>query len=130
MFLLWNIGALLFVGLFLLGCAIYIADSRSHGPESTQVGWVYFISPIGGAVQEPPAPIKIGMTWRDPYNERLPELETGSAQQLEVLHAEQSHSPAELEKVFHRALEAFRVRGEWFDRDATLAFIDHYLNGV
>ena len=89
-------------------------------------GWVYFLSSVGGADEDPPAPIKVGMTRRDPAINRLPEIETMSPRQLEILAVIKTTRPELLENLIHKELKQFRHHGEWFDRDATLAWLDNY----
>jgi hypothetical protein len=89
-------------------------------------GWVYFLSPHGGALQDPPSPIKIGSTYRDPYEDRLPEIETMSPVPLEVIYAFRCDNYKQVETALHRYFKPFHQHGEWFDRDPVLAWIDHY----
>lgn len=111
-----------------LGLWIRLENDRTIAGTATggeTPGWVYFLSTIGGNVQDPPAPIKIGFTLRDPF-ERLPEIETMSPGLLEVLDAIYCPVPRALEKLAHQQLEPFRHHGEWYDRDAALAWLDAF----
>jgi hypothetical protein len=84
-------------------------------------GWLYFVTPQG--IED--APIKIGMCHRDPTEERLPELRTMSPYPLRILYKLPVSDRYEYEAKVHHILAEHRRHGEWFDRDATLAFIDH-----
>ena len=116
----------------LLGYVLWRQNSRQRailGGTARVVstpGWVYFLSSVGGDEEDPPAPIKIGMTHRDPATYRLPEIETMSPKPLEILATIKAKQPELLERTIHQELIAFRHHGEWYDRDATLAWLDNY----
>lgn len=120
-----QVWAAIVAGCFMLGAYLSWREHRRDASNHrTQPGWVYFLTPEGGAVSDPPAPIKIGMTHRDPYEERLPEIETMSPKPLEILLVVQASDPAQLERAIHKELAGSRLHGEWFDRQAVLAFLD------
>jgi Meiotically up-regulated gene 113 len=70
--------------------------------------------------------IKFGVAGRP--IKRLIELQIGSPQDLKLLgeiFAYDSEPAFELERIVHRALEAYHVRGEWFQMvPKTLALVD------
>lgn len=86
-------------------------------PDS-RAGWVYFAAGSEG-------PIKIGCTHRKPCQERLPELKTMSPIPLRIIYKQPTPDRFGDEARIHEELAAYRQHGEWFDRDATLYYIDH-----
>lgn len=98
------------------------APAIQHGNTA---GWVYFI-----ASDQDEAPIKIGMTQRDPRRGRLPELETMSPYPLRLIHALRTSNAARSEREIHEALKDYRLHGEWFDRDAVMMYIDHLKGAI
>jgi hypothetical protein len=115
-----------FVGLFVLpilvGAAFAIKGFYQGHTVKHQGGWIYFLSAVG---QDVDSPIKVGMTHRDPTEDRLPEIRTMSPFPLRILYKYWTADPSGEEARIHRELGLFRRHGEWFDRDATLMFIDH-----
>lgn len=83
--------------------AINLTDAKKAAKNG--LNFVYFAQPEGGG------PIKIGATKKHP-EKRLSSLQTGSPVPLVLI----SWLPCEwwLEKALHRALDNFRVSGEWF----------------
>lgn len=119
-------GGLLFwavvLGMVVLVGTWYGSRSSWRGHKSGQSeGWVYFVTAPGNDE----APVKIGYTHRDPTADRLPELRTMSPFPLRIIFKFKAPDVRIAEKAVHRQLDAHRLHGEWFDRDATLAFIDH-----
>lgn len=57
---------------------------------------------------------KIGRTKR-PIKNRLKELQTGSATQLEIVEVCKCKHAATIENILHRRYRSYRVCGEWFD---------------
>lgn len=111
-----------------LGVVIFISEQQNRA-TFTQIlteGWIYFISAIGGDEDEPPALVKIGYSHRDPKLYRLPEIETMSPQKLEVLYSFHTSQPELVEHAIHTELASSRHHGEWFDRNAALAYIAHH----
>jgi hypothetical protein len=94
-----------------------------QGGEDDGSGWIYFISNGEGT------PVKVGMSRYDPDEERLPDLQTGSPTMLHVLYKFQVSDRQRSERTIHQHLVQHKVHGEWYDRDATLAFIS-YLKGA
>lgn len=84
-------------------------------------GWIYFV----GADD---TPIKVGMTSHEPTKQRLPELQTMSPKPLSIIWAFWTEDRFVAEEVWHKALDPWRLHGEWFDRDATLATIARVRN--
>lgn len=65
-------------------------------------------------------PFKIGVTMSP--NRRLTELQIGNAERLTLIHIEVGGH--KLERAAHKALAAFRLKGEWFARSPEVsAFI-------
>lgn len=120
-------GVLLVFGCVLGGFLHYRHDAiaAAHARREALAGWVYFLSPVNGAEAEPPAPIKIGLTHRDPTRERLPEIETMSPTRLELIAVIPTYTPELLEKAIHQELKAFKHHGEWYDRDAVEAYLSN-----
>ena len=116
------LGAALGFGVRLgLETARYRATTRA----APQGGWIYFLSAVDGAEDDPPSPIKIGMTRRDPATARLPEIEAMSPQSLEVIYSFYASDPIRVEYAIHKELWQYRHHGEWFDRDAVMMYLDH-----
>jgi hypothetical protein len=84
-------------------------------------GWVYFLS-------GPNTAIKVGYTQRDPTVDRLPEIRTISPVPLRIIFKFRAPDVKAAEAAVHEQLKDHRLHGEWFDRDAALAYID-YLKG-
>jgi hypothetical protein len=95
-----------------------VLTRRDHRSQ-TRAGWVYFIG------NGPDTPIKVGMTRTDPSKSRLTELRTMSPVPLRIYYTFFAKDRFAAEAKVHEHLADYRVRGEWFDRDATLALIDH-----
>lgn len=108
-----------------MSMAIVHFRERRRVVMGTDRGYIYFLTRQGGEFDDPPAPIKIGMTHRDPENDRLPEIETMSPYPLQVLFSYSTQNPKLAEKLVHKQLAPYRMHGEWFEREPTLAFIDH-----
>lgn len=89
--------------------------------EADPSGWVYFVQAVG----QPDSPVKVGMTYRDPTEDRLPELRTMSPYPLRIIYKFHTEDRHQYEAKLHRILKPHRRHGEWYDRDATLALIDH-----
>lgn len=99
---------------------------KKYGLGPPDVGWIYFITPIkADEDDDPPTPIKIGRTNRDPEKDRLPEIETMSPFPLKLIWSFKTYRPELAERQIHKHLRPFRMHGEWFEREPTLAFIDH-----
>lgn len=118
--------------LVLLGFIVGLAQHLVRGPYkrakahvASLAGWVYFI-----ASNQEDAPIKIGLTQRDPLKERMPELETMSPFPLHVIHIIRTKNCYQLEREIHDELKQYREHGEWFDRDAVMMYIDHLKGAV
>jgi Meiotically up-regulated gene 113 len=83
--------------------------SRARQPsEKPQKGYVYLIRQVGTNYY------KIGITAN--LNKRLKQLQTGSANQLEIFHSIEVTNRKEVEKVLHLKYKQCQVRrnGEWF----------------
>lgn len=76
-------------------------------------GWVYFLQ-CGDT-----GPIKVGKSG-DPI-ERANDLNVGSPVELVLLGAMRSPAQEREERELHERLADFRVRREWFERDAVMA---------
>lgn len=113
---------LFFILPVLVGLAFAFKEIFLQRATVRKGGWIYFLSTTG---QDLDAPIKIGMTHRDPTSDRLPEIRTMSPFPLRIIHKYWTRDPEGEEARIHQELRAFRKHGEWFDRDATLMFIDH-----
>lgn len=79
--------------------------------KGAKVGWVYFI-------EAGPA-IKIG--WAKNPAARLLQLQTAQAEALDLIGV--IPGTRYLESDLHRRLSRSRVRGEWFERNATLKLV-------
>jgi hypothetical protein len=75
---------------------------------------VYFIS----AAAKPRHPIKIGFSSTRSVRNRLAQIQTGYPYPLEILLV--IEGTRDLEQEMHRALRAYRLRGEWFKRGKPL----------
>lgn len=82
-------------------------------------GWLYFIA------NGPDTPVKVGLSKYDPVKQRLGELQTMSPTPLRVIFKMPVRDRYAAERKVHEHLAPFRKHGEWFDRDVTLAFIEH-----
>ena len=82
-------------------------------------GWLYFIS------NGPETPVKVGLSKYDPTKQRLGELQTMSPTPLRVIYKLPVRDRFAAETMVHAHLAPYRKNGAWFDRDATLAFIEH-----
>jgi hypothetical protein len=91
--------------------------TKDSAMESS-AGWIYFIAGEGG-------PVKIGMSSHEPTSQRLPELRTMSPIPLKVVFKAPVDDRYKAERALHAELAPYRERGEWFDRDAALAYADH-----
>lgn len=110
------------VGLLIVGAAALGTHTALRWPEGDDgSGWVYFLSPPA----ETEGPIKVGSTSRDPVQDRMPEIRTMSPYPLKIIWKFHTPDRFKSERLVHEELAAFRQHGEWFDRDATLALIDH-----
>lgn len=89
-----------------------------YARSGDQSGWVYFATGAEG-------PVKIGCTERQPCHDRLPELRTMSPIPLRIIYKVAVPDRYAAEAKMHDDLAAYRQHGEWFDRDATLYYIDH-----
>lgn len=121
-----TLGFVLLAGAVLAGLIMGFVQLRNAKPKVAD-GFIYFISAVGGGEMEPPMPIKIGKTTRNPYRDRLPELDTGSPTPLEVILAVYTPTLDLTERLIHHRLKAARVHGEWYDRDMVMAYIDHLI---
>lgn len=101
----------------------HVWGKRLSGSALHVGGWVYFITPTVSD-DERPAPIKIGMTRRDPAQDRIPEIFTMSPEPLMLLYSFYADLPEKREAEIHRDLAMFRLHGEWFERYPTLMYID------
>lgn len=121
--------AVLYVLLVLGGVALgfWIHYTERAPRMLVATGWIYFISAKGGSHDEPPAPIKVGFTHRNPM-ERLPEIERMSPDRLELIWCFKADYPEQAERAIHKELDYAHDHGEWYERDATLAFIS-FLRG-
>jgi len=108
--------AVLVVLAFLVGIAQACFRPRRVVGRS---GWLYFIS------NGPGTPVKVGLSKHDPSGDRLSALQTMSPTPLRVLFKLQVADRYKAEAMVHEHLDAHRLHGEWFDRDVTLAFIEH-----
>lgn len=118
-------GVMILIGI-VIACREVHAALEGGDTVDAQAGWVYFVT---GGTDEMDTPIKIGMTHRDPAEDRLPEIRTMSPFPLRVIYKFRAPNAAEAEAKVHERLRNHRLHGEWFERDATLAFID-YLKGA
>lgn len=77
---------------------------------------VYLLGPTDG-------PIKVG--WTSGYIfDRLQELQTGNHHELFLVASLADDQNRALETRLHRTLRPWRIRGEWFARDAALRSLD------
>lgn len=109
---------LILIGAFVLGCLQAASNIRAQGHAPDDAGWLYFIGGKG-------TPIKIGLSKHDPAGERIADLKTMSPFPLRVIYKLEVQDRYAAERMAHEHLAPFRQHGEWFDRDATLAFISH-----
>lgn len=110
------------LGCVVLGLAFGFHDywkKRQSGDDGS--GWIYFMT----APARTDAPIKVGMTRRDPTEDRMPEIRTMSPFPLRVIYKVFVDDRYEAERAVHAELAQYRQQGEWFDREATLALISH-----
>ena len=107
--------AYLFWAAMALYAVVYVGHKVWRKRTTRHWGWLYFIGGSRGA-------IKVGITKGLPMD-RLRALQTGNPTKLHLLHAEQVTDPAEAEGIAHTALTDYHVGGEWYEREATLAFI-------
>lgn len=94
------------------------ATAKRAGITDARDGWIYFAGGHSG-------PIKIGMTSREPTQERLPELKTMSPTPLRIMYKFHADDRYAAERQIHDELAPYRQHGEWFDRDVALFYIDH-----
>lgn len=94
---------------------------RPRGSRPRVLGVVYCIGPVDGHL-----PVKIGFTAKG-LNSRRTELQIGCWEPLKLLWAFTADNITE--QWVHRSLHADRVCGEWFRRDAVLAFLPHLFDG-
>lgn len=111
---LWLIFLLLPVA---AGVLIWHSERRQPIQDGKD-GWIYFIAGEDG-------PVKVGMSAYEPTRQRLPELSTMSPVPLRVVFKAQVPDRFEVERALHAELAPYREHGEWFDRDAALAYADH-----
>lgn len=113
-----------------VGAGLYMYRSQSSYRAMVvsreEGGWVYFLGAIGGENEDPPSPIKVGMTHRNPRVDRLPEIETMSPKPLELIYMFYDEWPKRREHLIHNELAPFRRHGEWFDRDAVMAWVENH----
>ena len=76
-------------------------------------GWVYF------AASGEDGPVKIG--WAKDPEKRLHSLQTGHPEELDLIAL--IPGTRHLEADIHRRLWKSRLRGEWFDRSATMRLV-------
>lgn len=110
------LAAIVVVLVFVGGVVQAILQPRKHVGRA---GWLYFIG------NGPDTPIKVGLSKYDPTRDRLASLQTMSPTPLRVLFKLQVPDRYKAEAMVHDHLAAHRRHGEWFDRDVTLAFIEH-----
>jgi len=123
---LWWFWLLILVLAVFAGFGILVGLGFFAGEATdSREGWVYFVS----AVDPPDAPIKIGRSSHDPLKQRLPDLQTMSPYPLTLIHTFKCEDAMNAELRIHEHLKQYRLHGEWFERDATLMFID-YLRGA
>lgn len=85
--------------------AVYLATKLPYVRE--EGGWVYFIEAAEAGS------IKIGVTRGEP-SERLSALQTGNSYGLQLLYAVYCRDPFAAERELHKALDLYRLEGEWF----------------
>lgn len=95
----------------------YVAGHNTG--RKTGVGLVYFIS-------DDESPVKVG--WTTTLARRLSEFQTAHWVELRVLGT--ISATAEAETHCHRELAAYRVRGEWFEREPALALLARLSRGT
>jgi hypothetical protein len=83
-------------------------------------GWIYFVGEPEGE-----SPIKVGMSSKEPSLSRFTELTTMSPVPLKIFFKAPVSDRYATEAALHRELGPYRSHGEWFDRDAALAWADH-----
>jgi Meiotically up-regulated gene 113 len=105
--------------------AVKAVQARDRRPGH-RPGWLYFVT----APAQDNAPVKIGITERDPSHDRLPELRTMSPFPLKVIAKFPVTDRYIAEASVHEELSDYRLHGEWFDRDAALMYIDHLKGAV
>lgn len=114
------------VGLLMVGAASLGTYHALRWPEEQdRSGWVYFLGPPAATE----GPIKIGCTSRDPTADRLPEIRTMSPYPLRIVWKFWTPDRFKSERLCHEELAAYRLHGEWFDRDVALALIEHLKEG-
>lgn len=123
------------LGLFFLAIAFGIWVYLDYGRTKPRIpaersGWVYFLSPVNGDEADPPSPIKIGLTHRDPVVDRLPEIETMSPERLALIYSYRTDTPQLDEARIHQELGFCRLHGEWFQRYPVLMYIDELKKGT
>ena len=98
-----------------------LLTSRRKQPSAPQgqEGWVYFVT----APEQDDAPVMVGSTHRDLRKERA-ELEESSPFPLKVVYKFRASNCLRTEEHIHELFKEYRLHGEWFDRDVTMAFID------
>ena len=88
--------------------------------KNLDYGIVYFIGPKDSGH------VKVGYTSTLKAEQRLAQLQTGSAESYVVLGTVDG-GPI-IERAIHELLAPHRVRGEWFEREAALAVLSHLKN--
>lgn len=105
-----------------LGVVIAVQEHRgtpgTAGGVEDRSGWIYFACGEDTLV-------KVGMTSREPTVGRLPELSTMSPVPLRIVYKAFVDDRRKVERALHAELGPYRQHGEWFDRDAALAYADH-----
>ena len=70
--------------------------------------------------------IKIGVT--DSIDRRMKQLQTGNAQDLELVHyvvLASSRDAFELETLLHREMEEYNVKNEWYQKKPVMKLLQH-----
>lgn len=117
--------AILFLGMT-VAVAVVVRDQEYDDAPQDRSGWIYFIT----AADHEDAPVKVGMSYAEPCNGRLDDLRAMSPFPLRLLYTFWTSDRYEYEAKIHKVLNPHRRHGEWFDRDATLAFIDYIKGGT
>lgn len=94
-----------------------VAQKTVLGLPRAKPGYVYF-----AGSEQPDTPIRIGTTATQP---KVAAVEDGSPLNLKILHVVQTFDLNGTVSGIVEDLKEYHLRQGWFDRDATLYYIDH-----
>jgi len=97
---------------------VHVDEKKTYPPS----GWIYFACGSG-------TPVLVGSSKEEPSAGNVPELKNAAVPMRVVYKFRTDNLMAAAERIVGE-LKPYHVRQGWFDRDATLFYVDHLKGAV